>query len=46
MKKYFFLFLFSLGFAFIYAQGDYDNDLPPSKNDEFVGFAKKEVKEK
>lgn len=42
MKKYFFLFLFLLGLAFTYAQGDYDNDLPPSKNDEFVGFGKKE----
>lgn len=46
MKYYLFLILFSVSFAFTYAQGDYDDELPPSNNDEFVGFGKKEKNRK
>lgn len=42
MKYYFFLIIFSLSFVSVLAQDDYDKELPPSKNEEFIGFGKKE----
>lgn len=41
MTKYLVIILFCLSFSFVHAQNEYDDEVPPSDTEEFVGFNKK-----